>query len=203
MFANVEKYKLYLVVLGGRSKSSNVELHDVRWVVGTKIDDTFQQLRDEWFGSQQGLHIDSYLEIKYIDGYEIFISRNQPPGDPLKKNNNFLKSTIKSNKLWFVNIGGYNKNQLLEQHEFGLVVASSALEAKRIARAKFLRKSIQQHTDDCSSIISIDDCHLLNSIGNWSIKLRKDSLLRSQKFVPDWFGFLRIDSQDPDRLPFS
>jgi len=70
----VEKLKnnfLYLVVLGGRAKKANIELHDVRWVVGSKIEDTYDTLRKDWFGSLKGLHIDSYKKIKYIDGYKI------------------------------------------------------------------------------------------------------------------------------------
>ena len=60
-----------MVVLGGRTKKANIELHDVRWVVGSKIEDTYDTLRKDWFGSQKGLHIDSYKKIRYIDGYKI------------------------------------------------------------------------------------------------------------------------------------
>ena len=70
----MEKLKnnfLYLVVLGGRAIKANIELHDVRWVVGSKIEDTYETLRKDWFGSSKGLHIDSYKKIKYIDGYKI------------------------------------------------------------------------------------------------------------------------------------
>ena len=42
---NREKKYLFLVVLGGRTKMANVELHDVRWVVGTSIEDTYDALR--------------------------------------------------------------------------------------------------------------------------------------------------------------
>jgi len=62
---------LYLVVLGGRAEKANIELHDVRWVVVSKIEDTYDTLRKDWFGSPKGLHIDSYKKIKYIDGYKI------------------------------------------------------------------------------------------------------------------------------------
>ena len=62
---------LYLVVLGGRVKKANIELHDVRWVVGSKIEDTYATLRKDWFGSSKGLHIDSYKKIQYIDGHKI------------------------------------------------------------------------------------------------------------------------------------
>ena len=70
----MEKLKnnfLYLVVLGGKADKANIEVHDVRWVVGSKIEDTYDTLRKECFGSPNGLHIDSYKKIKYIDGYKI------------------------------------------------------------------------------------------------------------------------------------
>ena len=74
---------LFLVVLGGRSPKANIELHDVRWVIGSKIEDTFNQLRDDWLGSSNGLHIDSYKKIDSIDGYRICL-RNKENGE-LKK----------------------------------------------------------------------------------------------------------------------
>ena len=67
----LENNFLYLVVLGGRAEKANIELHDVRWVVGSKIEDTYDTLRKDWFGSSRGLHIDSYKKIKYVDGYKI------------------------------------------------------------------------------------------------------------------------------------
>ena len=66
-----ENIFLYLVVLGGRANKANIELHDVRWVVGSEIEDTFDALRKNWFGSPKGLHIDSYKKIRSIDGYKI------------------------------------------------------------------------------------------------------------------------------------
>ena len=58
-------------MLGGRAEKANIELHDVRWVVGSKIEDTYDTLRKDWFGSSRGLHIDSYKRINYVDGYRI------------------------------------------------------------------------------------------------------------------------------------
>jgi hypothetical protein len=51
--------------------------------MGTSIEETLPQLRQQWFGRRRGLHIDSWR-------------------------------------------GGYDPNQLAEQHAFGLVVATSA-----------------------------------------------------------------------------
>ena len=67
----LENNFLYLIVLGGRADKANVELHDVRWVVGSKIEDTYDTLRKDWFGSPEGLHIDSYKKINFVDGYKV------------------------------------------------------------------------------------------------------------------------------------
>ena len=68
---NTKKKYLFLVVLGGRAKMANIELHDDRWVIGSKIEDTYDLLRREWFGKFEGLHIDSYKKINYVDGYKV------------------------------------------------------------------------------------------------------------------------------------
>ena len=45
----IEKF-IFLVVVGGRSPKANIELHDIRWFIGSQIEDTFGQLRNDWFG---------------------------------------------------------------------------------------------------------------------------------------------------------
>ena len=97
----LKKNFLYLVVLGGRAEKANIELHDVRWVVGSKIEDSFDTLRKDWFGSPEGLHIDSYKKIKYIDGYKINLINFQK--DKIEKKQ-LVKKTKAKKYLWFVNI---------------------------------------------------------------------------------------------------
>ena len=109
----LENNFLYLVVLGGRAKKANIELHDVRWVVGSKIEDTFDILRNDWFGYPKGLHIDSYKKIKYIDGYKINLINFEKDKIEKKK---LVKKKKSKNNLWFVNIGGYDPSSLQEKH---------------------------------------------------------------------------------------
>ena len=54
---DTKKKYLFLVFLGGRAKKANVEVHDVRWVIGSKIEDTYDVLKSDWFGNLKGLHI--------------------------------------------------------------------------------------------------------------------------------------------------
>ena len=189
----IENNFLYLVVLGGRAKKANIELHDVRWVVGAKIEDTYDTLRKDWFGSPEGLHIDSYKKIKYLDGYKINL-RNV---EKFKVNNKKFsyKSNIKKN-LWFVNIGGYDPTSMQEKHEFGLVIATNKLEAKNIAKSKWLIGCKKKHKDDIASLetlISCDDCELIKKIDNWEIELTPYKNFIEDNNYPDWYGYQRID----------
>ena len=101
-------------------------MHDVRWVLGESIEDTFPELRKQWLGNIRGLHIDSYKSIKYVDGYEIVLSKSNK--------NSLISPKIEDLKLWFVNLGGYNPKKMYEEHEFNLIVAKKATEAKNKAK---------------------------------------------------------------------
>ena len=192
----MEKLKnnfLYLVVLGGRAEKANIEVHEVRWVVGSKIEDTYDTLRKDWFGSPKGLHIDSYKKIKHIDGYKINLIN-------FEKDKINEKQLVKKNKakkyLWFVNIGGYKPTSMQEKHEFGLVTASTKFEAKNIAKSKWLIGWKKKHKDDLASLenlISCDDCELIKKIGNWQIELIPDNNFIQENNYPDWYGYQKID----------
>ena len=186
---------LYLVVLGGRAEKANIELHDVRWVVGSKIEDTFDTLRKDWFGSSKGLHIDSYKKIQYIDGHKINLKNVEMQKIGKKQ---LAKKINPQKNLWFVNIGGYSPTSMQEKHEFGLVIASSKLEAKNIAKSKWLIGCKKKHKDDLASLemlISFDDCEQIKKIGNWEIELTPDNNFIQENNYPDWYGYQKIDEK--------
>jgi len=186
---------LYLVVLGGRAEKANIEVHDVRWVVGSKIEDTLDTLRKDWFGSSKGLHIDSYKKIQYIDGHKINLKNVEK--DKIEKKQLVRKNNDKK-CLWFVNIGGYNPTSMMEKHEFGLVIASNKLEAKNIAKSKWLIGCKKKHKDDLASLemlISFDDCEQIKKIGNWEIELTPDNNFIQENNYPDWYGYQKIDGK--------
>ena len=188
----LENIFLFLVVLGGRAKKANIELHDVRWVVGSKIEDTYDTLRKQWFGSPKGLHIDSYKRIKYIDGYKINLINFEKDKIGKKK---LVKNKAKKH-LWFVNIGGYNSTSMQEKHEFGLVTARTKLEAKNIAKSKWLIGFKKKHKDDIASLEMLficDDCKLIKKIGKWEIELTQYNNFIEENDYPDWYGYQKID----------
>ncbi len=142
------------------------------------------------------MHIDSYKKIKYLDGYKINIRNVE--NLKINKKNKFSDKSNSNKKLWFVNIGGYDPSSLQEKHEFGLVIASNKLEAKNIAKSKWLIGFKKKHKDDLASLemlISCDDCELIKKIGNWEIELVPNNKFIKENNYPDWYGYQKIDGK--------
>ena len=172
---------LFLVVLGGRSATSHIELHDVRFVACATIESALPELRRQWFGRREGLHLDSYLAVRAVDGFAVSLGRE--PAAP------------RPERLWFVNLGAYRPDSLSELHHFGLVVARSPQAAKAAAKRQWLRGALQQHKDD---LAAVDDCLAIEQLellgeGRWHVQLEPHPEGLSQPQVPDWFGYRRID----------
>jgi hypothetical protein len=172
-----EAPRLFLVVLGGRIDGCHVELHDVRFVVGADIEATIPELRRQWIGRRRGLHLDSWMEVRCIDGFAIEL-KPEP--------------SVAAEQLWFVNMGGYDPAELLELHQIGLVVAPSAASAKARARQRLLPSAQQRHKDDLNAV---DDCLALDLLQGWHVHLRPDPAAATPPQVPDWWGYRRIDQR--------
>ncbi|WP_419419765.1 DUF1543 domain-containing protein [Legionella sp. D16C41] len=110
---------LFVVYIGGSHPNSLIELHDIRFIVANSIEDTYDTLKKSWWGTPKSLHIDAWGVLSYADGYRIQISQEQAEDN--------------SNKLFFVNLGGYDKKQFTELHKNIFIVAANEFEAKQKA----------------------------------------------------------------------
>ncbi len=155
--------KLFAVYLGGRAPKANTELHDVVFATGTRIEDTYTQLLEKWFGNPVGLHLDSWLELDVVDGYRISLS-SAPDAS--------------GQKLFFVNLGAYDDN-FTELHANGFYVAADALEAKKRALAAHFSGVVQyKHKDD---LHDIDDCIALENVNGLRVVLTKTGEVSANK----------------------
>ncbi|MBJ9975023.1 DUF1543 domain-containing protein [Pseudomonas sp. S75] len=132
---------LFIVMLGGRHPRANIEVHDVVFAHAASLSDTYGQLREAWFGSARGLHVDSWLEVDGIDGYRVELSQAAPGPDAMK--------------LFFINLGGYEPGVFGEAHRYLLVTARDKAAAKATGKRQMTRGWSQAHTD---AVLDVDDC---------------------------------------------
>jgi hypothetical protein len=110
--------KLFMFYVGGDCANSNIELHDVRFVVGPTAKSCYDDLRHQWWGEKSSLHIDCWLEVTQVDGYNVTLSS---------------VSSGAAHNLYFLNLGGYEDNSLEEMHRNVLFVEESSRHAIRRA----------------------------------------------------------------------
>lgn len=120
--------KLFACYLGGMAPWCNIELHDLQFSVGEKIEDCFPDLQAKRFGDKNKVHLDSFLELKYIDGYEVVLRQGE--------------KSLDIQKLFVLNAGGYLPDYFGEKHEIGFCIA----EKKNQTRHKLCLKNYAQIT---------------------------------------------------------
>jgi Domain of Unknown Function (DUF1543) len=149
--------RLFAVFLGGRAPRCNTELHDVVFVVGRSIEDCYDRIMDKWFGDPLKLHIDSWMELQYVDGHRV--SLRARPASAEKK-------------LFFINLGAYLPGQFTELHANAFVVASDEAEVKKHAKGELLRGAQSVHTDD---LYDIYDCLEISEVDGLAVHLEPAS----------------------------
>lgn len=157
--------KLFAVYLGGRAPKCNTELHDVVFVVGESIEATYEQLMDKWFGDPLRVHIDSWMELRVVDGHRVLLGEARAPQDK---------------RLYFINLGAYLPDQFTELHANAFVVAGGEGEVKSRAKGELLRGTQSVHTDD---LYDIDDCLEIAEVDGHHIRL--EPTREKQPFAPN------------------
>lgn len=147
---------LFVVMLGGRHARANTEVHDVVFASGDTLEATYPQLRRQWFGQPDGLHVDSWLEVDGVEGYRVRLADAAPlAGAP---------------RLYFINLGGYEVGVFGEAHRYRLVVAGDRAEAKRKLQAG--KDWDKPHTD---ALLDVDDCIPIEAVDGRHIVLTQSA----------------------------
>lgn len=152
--------KLFMVLVGGHTSTSNLEVHDMRFVTGATLQDTYETLQSEWWGDPDTLHIDGWADVTQIDGFDVSLSPEKYSG---------------ADKLYFINLGGYVPDLFDEVHKNVLAVAKSLPLARQKAKDSVAHWT-QPHKD---TEFEIEKILPLAKVGGYHIHLT-----RSQNPVP-------------------
>ena len=142
---------LFIVMLGGRHARANTEVHDVVLAVGDSLEEIYPQLKHAWFAEQDGLHIDAWQKISGLEfehkKYQIQFTDAHP--------------NRVDQKLYLINLGGYDAHEFGELHRYILVIAQNSVEAKEKGKQYFAQHWQKQHTD---RVLDVDDCIAIDQV---------------------------------------
>jgi len=148
--------KLFVVIVGGEVEGCHVELHDTRFVPGERIEDCHEALKAQWWGKPESLHVDAWGPLEWADGYDVSVVRASEAPDDLQR-------------LWFLNLGGYDPLRFEELHRNFFMVAPDWRSAKTRAIAE-VKDWVSPHKDYAFDVDRAID--VTGALGEeWRVKL--------------------------------
>jgi hypothetical protein len=154
-FIIMNDLKLYMVLLGCRPMGRSTEQHDIFFGIGSRLKDLVPAIKEFWPDGGK-IHIDAWREVTHVDGFTINVYAEK---DKL----------IQSEKeLFFINLGGYKKNEFDEFHYKMLTIGTSMADAVKDAKqTTFYKhtgfKGAASHIDEKYGI-DVDDVIKVNEI---------------------------------------
>jgi hypothetical protein len=179
--------KLYMVMLGCTPKGRYTEQHDIFFGIGSSLKELVPQMKAFWPEAKGKIHIDAWREVTTVDNYSVEIISKKP--------------SMATEKLYFINLGGYKENEFEEYHYKTLAVAESLGLASKVAKATTFYKHFSfagatSHIDDKYGI-DVDDIHNVADIlapvfkDQYSLKITKSDVPLTEDV--QHIGYLKID----------
>lgn len=167
--------KLYMIMLGCKPEGRLTEQHDIFFGIGSSLKNLIPQMNIFWAEAKGKLHIDAWREVTSVDHHTIEIV----PRETIISH---------SEKLFFMNLGGYKKNEFEEYHYKILAVAPTLAQAtKRSKATAFFKhydfKDAVSHLDDKYGL-DIDDIYNLDDILTPDVKAKYQLKISKNEIAP-------------------
>lgn len=157
--------------VGGSFRNANVELHDVRFSVSETVESCFDDLKRQWWGDPDSLHLDCRGPVSQADGFDVEITT-----DAFEAGNE---------RLFFANMGGYDTREFAELHHNILVVASDANSAKQRALSRIQNWTLP-HRDNLFEVENLLDLKAAAMDRGYRLRLTKALAEKPFEFKCDY-----------------
>jgi hypothetical protein len=148
---------------------------------------------DFWPEAKNNIHIDAWREVNFVNDHKIIISERKDDPEP----DNQLK-------LFFLNLGGYRKNEFDELHYKMLVAAPDSSEAIKTAKKTLFYKEAgfkgaASHVDD-KYALDVDDIYSVEDIldpvfkNKYRISIEKTNEVREDEIHLGYLQLWKIKS---------
>lgn len=143
-------------MLGCKPANRNTEQHDIFFGIGATIAELIPEIISFWPEANGKIHVDAWREVTRVSGFKINVTERASPAQ------------LPDQKLFFLNLGGYKKNEFDEFHYKMLVIASDkGLAIQQAKQSAFYKHTgftgATSHVDDKFGV-DVDDLHEIKDI---------------------------------------
>lgn len=179
--------KLFMILLGCRPENRLTEQHDIFFTIAPSLIDAVPEMQTFWREAKGKIHIDAWREVQYVDGFKVQILPRSS------------EDTENNERIFFINLGGYQPGEFDELH-YKILVASSSLGGaiKKAKETDFYKSKgfdgAVSHVDDRFGI-DVDDVYEIKDILPEHTKLKYQITLIPETGIcedPLHIGYLPI-----------
>jgi hypothetical protein len=148
--------KLFMVLIGCKPKGRHTEQHDIFFGVAAQLRDLIPEMLSFWPEAEGDMHVDGWCEVTQVDGQDIKVVGRT---DVVPAN---------QKALFFINLGGYKKDEFEEFHYKMVVAAAEKSTAIKAAKQTAFFKhthfdGANSHIDDEYGI-DVDDVYRIEEV---------------------------------------
>lgn len=186
----MQEPKLFMILLGATPKSRNIEQHDMFFGIANSLKDLIPEMKAFWPEAKDKIHIDAYRIVNKVGNFKVEVvpKAKEDLHDP--------------NTLYFLNLGGYKKNEFDELHYKMIVIApEKALAIKQAKETAFYKhvgfKGATSHIDDkfgvdVDDIFEIKDILSAETKSKYALKFSSGENLPEDEINLGYFRFEKL-----------
>jgi Domain of Unknown Function (DUF1543) len=178
-----------MVLLGGKPKGRHTEQHDVFFGIANSLNELIPDFNYFWPEAKGKMHVDGWREIKNVNGYEVSVIPKSEENEP------------SAAQLFFINLGGYKKDEFEEFHYKLAIAALDISKAIKIAKETAFYKHTHMegdtsHVDDKYGI-DVDDTYKIADVLPENMKKKYEihlKLSNTSTVDPMHLGYFKFEN---------
>lgn len=175
--------KLFMLLLGCKPQGRHTEQHDIFFAIATELNELVPAIKEFWPEANGKIHLDAYRVVNHVDGYQVNVVEK-------------VAQSEANQKLFFLNLGGYQSKVFEEIHYKMLMVAPDKATATASAKSSpFFKQYFSPHIDDkygvdVDDIFDIEEVLPSETKQKYAIQFTKVQALPDDEIV---LGYMPVD----------
>jgi hypothetical protein len=176
-----------MLLLGCKPTGRFTEQHDIFFGIADRLKDLKEDIVAYWPEAKGKIHVDAWREVKTVDGHSIQIETKS-------------KEVKNEMQLFFINLGGYKRDEFDEFHYKMLIAAHDKGEAIQKAKQTAFYKHTQfdkatSHIDDKYGV-DVDDVYEIDDILPEQLKEKYSIIIQPDSSAEDdeiHLGYFKLE----------
>ncbi len=180
---NMTKPKLYMILLGCKPEGRHTEQHDIFFAIANEVKELVPAINTFWPEAKGKIHLDAYRIVNHVNGYKIEVIERST-------------AISAANRLFFMNLGGYQTGVFEELHYKMLMVANEkAVAIKNSKESEFFKQYFSPHIDDKYGV-DVDDVFEIEDVLPKEMKAKYQLVFTPMDNLPEdeiVLGYMPVD----------